>query len=146
MPISNIVDQLKRDEGVRFEPYKDDRGFNTVGVGHNLDANPLPNETYPMSIDRVVEVLNEDLNRITNKLIGDLPWIAGLPDVYKGVLQNIAFNMGAKGEEAFHHMLGDIEIGNYTEAAEAGSQSLWYTQVGDRAKRLMEQLRTGQWQ
>jgi hypothetical protein len=43
-------------------------------------------------------------------------------------------------------MLGDIQAGNYEQAAIAGAQSAWYTEVGDRAKRLMEQLRTGEWQ
>jgi lysozyme len=144
--ITNIKDQLKRDEGVRLVPYKDSRGFNTVAVGHNLDANPLPGETYPMTMDRVEQILDHDLEIITNKLISDLPWVAQLPDVYKGVLQNMAFNMGAKGEEAFHHMLAELQIGNYAQAAIDGTNSAWYHQVGNRAVRLMEQLRTGVWQ
>ena len=142
----DILDQLLRDEGFRSSPYIDTRGHNTVGIGHNLDSNPLPGEKYPFSVQRAKEILADDVARITSKLIADLPWIASLPDVYKGVLQNMSFNMGANGAEAFHHMLADIQAGNYAQASIDGSQSAWYNQVGDRAKRLMLQLKTGVWQ
>jgi lysozyme len=141
----DILGQLLRDEGFRPAPYRDTRGFSTVGIGHNLDANPLPNENYPMTVERAKEILTEDVARIWVKLQNDLPWVKGLSDVYVAVLTNMSFNMGAKGLEAFHHMLGDVQSGNYTQAAVDGSQSAWYTEVGERAERLMEQLKTGQW-
>jgi hypothetical protein len=43
-------------------------------------------------------------------------------------------------------MNADIQAGNYTQAAADGKQSLWYTQVGNRAARLMTQLETQVWQ
>ena len=144
--VTNIYDQLKRDEGIRFTPYKDTRGFSTVGVGHNLDANPLPNETYPMFPVRAFEILNDDVSRIRGKLVGDLPWVANLPDVYEGILLNMSFNMGAHGTELFHHMLADIQSGNYAQAAVDMKNSAWYTQVGQRAERLALQMTTGVWQ
>lgn len=144
--MDNILDQLLRDEGFRASPYKDTRGFNTVGIGHNLDANPLPGETYPLSVQRAKDILVQDVARIWGRLRADLPWASSLPDPIQGVMKNMAFNIGAKGEEAFHHMLADIQAGNYAQAAIDGTNSAWYGQVGDRAKRLMEQLRTGVWQ
>jgi lysozyme len=143
--IDNILDQLARDEGYRPNPYDDSRGFRTVGIGHNLDANPLPAETYPMSLERAKQVCSDDVARIWGKLQADLPWVKSLPDVIAGVLTNMSFNMGAKGLEAFHHMLADIQAGNYEQAAVAGEQSAWHAEVGDRAKRLMQQLRTQEW-
>ena len=142
----DLIEQLFRDEGFRASPYLDSRGISTVGVGHNLIANPLPEETYPMTLDRAKEILNQDLARITNKLVADLPWVASLPDVYAGVLKNMAFNMGAKGEEAFHHMLADVQAGDYVHAAAEMQNSAWYTQVGARAQRLVKQMLTGEWQ
>lgn len=144
--ITNIIDQLVRDEGFRPAPYKDTRGFSTVGIGHNLDAHPLPSEVYPMTLERAKDLLAWDLQGITTKLYHDLPWVPSLLDVYKGVLQNMAYNIGAAGEEAFHHMLADIQAGNYVKASVDGAQSAWYNEVGDRAKRLMTQLSTGEWQ
>jgi len=143
--VTNIYDQLKRDEGIRFVPYKDTRGFNTVGVGHNLDANPLPNESYPMYPNRAFEILKEDVSRVRTKLIADLPWVASLPDVYEGVLLNMSFNMGTHGTELFHHMLADVQSGNYSQAAADMESSAWYSQVGQRAERLVQQMNTGVW-
>ena len=145
--ITNLVDQLKRDEGLRLSPYKDTRGFTTIGYGHNLDANPLPYDvSNGISLDTATALLEADIAHIQAKLFHDLPWVAGLADIYQGVLINMAFNMGVAGEEAFHHMLADIQAGNYKKASMDGSQSLWYDQVGSRAQRLMTQLSTGVWQ
>ena len=147
MAPTNVIDALKRDEGLRLTPYKDTRGFTTIYYGHNLDANPLPQAVIDAANEATAEfVLAADVARIQFKLFRDLPWIQQKPLVIQGVLLNLAFNIGVAGEEAFHHMLGDIQAGNYEQAAIAGAQSAWYTEVGDRAKRLMEQLRTGEWQ
>ena len=147
MAPTNVIDALKRDEGLRLTPYKDTRGFTTIYYGHNLDANPLPDAVIQAANEATADVvLAADVARIQLKLFRDLPWIQRLPLVIQGVLVNMAFNIGVAGEEAFHHMLGDIQAGNYEQAAIAGAQSAWYTEVGDRAKRLMEQLRTGEWQ
>ena len=147
MSVTNLIDALKRDEGLRLTPYNDTRGFTTIYYGHNLDANPLPDAVIQAANEATAAVvLAADVARIQLKLFKDLPWIQQKPLVIQGVLLNLAFNIGVAGEEAFHHMLGDIQAGNYEQAAIAGAQSAWYTEVGDRAKRLMEQLRTGEWQ
>lgn len=141
-----IIEQLKRDEGVKASPYKDSRGILTVGVGHNLEAHPLPNESYPLSIDRINEILADDLARITSKLAASLPWIESLDDARKGVLQNMSFNMGVNGLLAFHHTLAAVQSGDYNAAATGMTQSAWYNQVGARAQRLVTQMETGEWQ
>lgn len=33
-----LLTQLKVDEGVRLRPYTDTRGFQTIGIGRNLDT------------------------------------------------------------------------------------------------------------
>jgi lysozyme len=145
--IDNIIDQLKRDEGLRLMPYNDTRGFLTIGFGHNLDANPLPYDvSNGISIDTATALLEADIAHVTAKLLYDMPWVDDLAEVYKGVLINMSFNMGVAGEEAFHHMNSDLQAGNFLQAAKDGTNSLWYTQVGLRAQRLMTQLSTGVWQ
>ena len=144
--IDNILDQLKRDEGLRLQPYSDTRGFKTIGYGHNLDANPLSDTENGITEDRAAEILENDLARITDKLLAALPWAPSLEDAYKGVLQNMSFNMGVNGLLAFHHMLSAVESGDYGQAAQQMVQSAWYNQVGARAKRLVTQMATGVWQ
>ena len=146
MPVTNLIDALKRDEGLRLTPYKDTRGFTTIYYGHNLDANPLPDAVIQAANEATAAVvLAADVARIQLKLFRDLPWIQQKPLVIQGVLVNMAFNMGVAGEETFHHMLADVQAGNYVQAAADMKASLWYMQVGDRAKRLCQQMATGQW-
>jgi lysozyme len=143
--IDNILDQLRRDEGIRYEPYLDSRGISTVGCGHNLVADPLPGETYPLTDARVDQILKDDVARIWGKLQADLPWVKSLPDVIAGVLTNMSFNMGVGGLLGFKNTLVFVENGEYSAAADEILRSLWAKQVGARATRLAEQLRTGQW-
>lgn len=146
MAPTNVVDALKRDEGLRLTPYKDTRGFSTIYYGHNLDANPLPDAVIAAANESTASVvLLADIARIQMKLFRDLPWIQRLPLVIQGVLINMAFNMGVAGEETFHHMLADVQAGNYAQAAADMKASLWYTQVGQRAVRLTQQMATQQW-
>lgn len=147
MAPTNVIDALKRDEGLRLTPYKDTRGFSTIYYGHNLDANPLPAEVIAAADEATASVvLLADIARIQMKLFRDLPWIQRLPLVIQGVCVNCSFNMGVDGFLKFKNTLALIQSGNYDKAADALKDSLWYTQVGDRAKRLVQQLRTQEWQ
>lgn len=143
--ITNLEQQLQRDEGLRLSPYLDSRGISSVGYGHNLIANPLPGEVYPLTTARALNILQTDIVRIEGKLEIDLPWVADLPYVYRGVLSNMSFNLGVGGLLEFHDVLNCAKSGQYVLAAAAMKASLWYTQVGARAERLVLQMETGQW-
>ncbi len=146
MTPTNLIDALKRDEGLRLTPYKDTRGFTTIYYGHNLDANPLPDAVIAAANEATAAVvLAADVARIQLKLFRDLPWIQQKPLVIQGVLVNLAFNMGVDGLLKFHNTLALIQSGEYDKAADALKDSLWYTQVGNRAIRLVQQLRTQEW-
>src|SRR5208282_3562282 len=148
--ITDIYSQLARDEAVRLSVYPDSRGFDTIGIGHNLDANPLPFDvSNGITLDQAEQILRDDVARITAQLIKDIPWLSTLQtsdSVRFGVFQNMAFNMGAGGVVVFHHSLADALAGNWVQCAADMKASLWYTQVGARAQRLVQQLLTGVWQ
>jgi lysozyme len=145
--ITNLHDQLIRDEGgCVLHVYKDSMGIDTVYVGHNLEANPLPD--LNLTLAQGLQVLQDDIDRITAQLLEDIPWLALLQQsdtVRFGVFQNMAFNMGVGGILHFHHDLADTQAGRYWQAALDMEQSLWYTQVGARARRLCQQMRSGVW-
>ena len=144
--INNIIDQLKRDEGFRADVYEDTVGKRTIGYGHNLDANPLPDLEFPITEVQATQILGKDVERTSRHLVLNLPWVTALDDARYGVLQNMAFNMGVPGLLMFHHDIQDTEIGNYVQSAADMKDSKWYTEVGDRAVRLVEQMLTGEWQ
>lgn len=144
--IRSIIDQLMRDEGFRADVYVDTVGKRTVGYGHNLDTNPLPDLTFPITEAQAAQILGRDVERISRFLVQALPWVTTLDDARLGVLQNMAFNLGVNGLLGFHRTLADVQAGAYATAASDMKDSKWYNEVGDRAVRLVQQMLSGEWQ
>ena len=145
--IDNVIDQLIRDEGFSAYVYMDTVGKRTVGYGHNLDAHPLLDLVTPLTKAQATQILGKDVERVSTALMHALPWVASLDEARLGVLQNMGFNMGlgVDGLLGFHRTLADVQAGAYATAAEDMKDSKWYTQVGDRAVRLVQQMLTGVW-
>src|SRR5699024_12529627 len=70
----------------------------------------------------------------------------------QGVLLKMCFQMGigsaahGTGLLGFKNTLAMIERGDYESAAQGMMNSVWAKQTPNRAKRLAEQMRTGEWQ
>lgn len=146
--LDDIYAQLERDEGVKLFPYRDtskQKGFEgrpgklTIGVGRNLDDVGI--SKYESSI-----LLHNDVTDKLSLLEKSLPWSTLLDPARQGVLVNMAFNMGVGGLMDFRKMLSYLQQSNYQAAAAEMESSAWYNQTGDRAKRLVRQMFTGEWQ
>jgi lysozyme len=138
MPIADIYEQLRRDESVRKFPYRDTVGKLTIGVGRNLNGKGLSDE-------EIEHLLENDIREITIEANGKLPWFPALDGVRQGVILNMIFNMGFAGLEKFPRFLQAVAQGEWETAADEMRDSEWARQVGDRAVRLEEQMRTGAW-
>lgn len=133
---SKLHAELKRDEGYRDITYLDTEGIPTVGVGHNLEANPV-------AADIIEGWLSEDIVSAETALDNLYhPW-RGLTDVRQRVLVNMAFNMGQSRLGGFRKMWAAIRAQDYEEAAVQMLDSKWAGQVGPRAPRLADMMRTG---
>lgn len=134
---SNIYEQLRRDEGVRRELYRDALGNPTVGVGHNL--------AVPLSDRAIQTILEDDVHTAYETLNTRLPWVTTLSDARRGAIINLTFNMGIDGLLGFQKMLRAIQAGDFETAATELLNSRYAKQVGDRASRLATQLREDRW-
>ncbi len=132
-------DALVRDEALRLKPYRDSVGKLTIGIGRNLDD-------VGISEAEARVLLSNDLSKVRAQLAEHLPWIKTLSAARQSVFENMAFNMGMVGLLRFNVTLAFAQAGNFDAAAEAMLQSTWANQVGDRAKRLSQQMKTDQWQ
>lgn len=140
-----LVLELRRDEGVRYSPYNDSRGFMTIGVGHNMQASPLPDGwTFPLDDVEVDALLESDLMSVYADLDNALPWWVTLNDVRQRVLCNMCFNLGLTKLLGFTNTLAAMRRGQYTDAAAGMLNSAWASQVGTRAVRLAYMMRNGQ--
>ena len=134
-----ILEQLRRDEGVRLKPYRDSVGKLTIGCGRNLDDNGI-------SADEANLLLVNDVSHASGILAQVLPWSQGLDEARLGALTNMVFNMGMGAVLQFKNFLAAMQAGNYEDAAREMLLSKWADQVPSRANRLSIQISTGEWQ
>lgn len=142
MSVKDSYSQLKRDEGEVLHAYEDSLGFLTIGVGILIDKRKggglRPEESEFIFRNRL-KLLDAELNN-------RLPWITKLDPARRGVLINMAFQLGVAGLLGFKNTLAMIEAGKYQDAANAMLQSKWATQTPARVKRLSNQMLSGVWQ
>ncbi|WP_349918213.1 glycoside hydrolase family protein [Aeromonas veronii] len=157
-----IEEQLKYDEGCKLQMYRDTEGYWTVGIGHLIVRDNT------ISKVRAIEILSRELlspiapdGRITASEASylfqkDLAAVKqgiesssfyavyrGLDSERKGSIQNMVFQMGVRGVANFKRMWAAIAVGNWNEAYRQGLDSTWFKQTPNRARRVMETLRTG---
>jgi lysozyme len=138
-----LENQLRGDEGVRSCVYQDSLGFWTLGVGRLVDSRKTTQGLRPVEISFL---LQNDIDDRIESLTRRLPWFQDLDDARRGVLVNMAFQLGTEGLLGFVNTLGMIERGEYPQAADAMMQSKWASQTPARAGRLSKQMRLGVWQ
>ena len=145
MNIEALREQLKVDEGVKYEIYKDHLGYPTFGIGHLITEND-PEHGEPdgteISEDRVNEVFETDVAKFVSESKILFPDLDDLPDVAQQVIVNMAFNMGRPRLSKFKNFIAGVNDRDWTRAAEEMMDSRWATQVGDRAIRLRNQILT----
>ena len=139
-----VFEQLKIDEGVVNEIYKDHLGYPTFGVGHLvLESDPEFGQEVgtPVSEDRVRDCFERDLDTSISEcvaLYGEQfeQW----PGEVQEILVNMMFNMGRTRLGKFKNFRKALEAKDWKQASIEGKDSLWYRQVTNRADRLMERL------
>ena len=145
MNIEALREQLKIDEGVKYEIYKDHLGYPTFGIGHLITEND-PEHGKPdgteISEERVNEVFETDVAKFVSESKILFPDLDDLPDVAQQVIVNMAFNMGRPRLSKFKNFIAGVNDRDWTRAAEEMMDSRWATQVGDRAIRLRNQILT----
>lgn len=140
---TELTRQLKGDEGVKAHAYQDHLGFWTIGIGRLVDQRKLGSGLRPQEI---TFLLNNDIDDRIDQLGRRLPWFLDLDPARQGVLLNMSFQMGVDGLLGFKNTLKLVERGDYAQAADNMLLSKWATQTPERARRMAEQMRSGQWQ
>lgn len=122
----------------------------TIGYGH---TGPDVFEGLEWGEVQAQAALERDLEAHNDTLARVAPWIANLDPVRRRVLQNMHFNLGwdnprtpkLEGLAGFVRTLGMIRSGDYATASAGMLASLWARQVGSRAARLAQEMKTGRY-
>lgn len=127
---------LERDEDRVRLPYEDTVGKISIGVGHNLSDNGLPDHIIDLLLDYDIDQVEKDLDRF-------IPWWRERPEKVQLFLANLCFNLGLDRFRKFKTTLRLIEAKQYKAAGKAFRENKrYFSQVGQRAERLAKLLET----
>jgi lysozyme len=136
-PSKELIDSVKLHEGFRTKAYLDTVGVWTIGYGTNLQV---------LSIDEALAArwLAEKLAEARTQAERMPEW-ASLDGPRQDVVVEMIYNLGVSGFMGFANTRVAMRDGRWEDAARGMLASKWATQVGRRAKRLAEQMRTGKY-
>lgn len=143
MDINKLREELKIDEGVKYEIYLDHLSLPTLGVGHLIkDTDPesgLPVGTV-IEEERVNELFDEDIQDTIQEckyLYNDFD---DLPEEAQRIIANMMFNLGRPRLSRFLKMKQHVDNRDFVSASEEMKDSKWYRQVTNRAQRLCDRM------
>ena len=134
----DLITQLIDHEGLKLFPYHCTADKLTIGVGRNLEDRGISN-------DEAAYLLKNDIEIVERELLEAQPLVSMLDAVRQRVLVDMGFNLGTPTLMKFSNMWDAIEDEDWEEAADQMLDSRWAKQVGRRAHRLADAMRTGEW-
>ena len=128
---------LKKHEGLVLSMYKCPGGVRTIGYGHNLDSVPITIHAADIILEDDIDAAVQDMHSIFPNLNQwtDARWIA---------IVNMRFNLGSSGFRKFKKMIEALQKEDWHQAAIEMEDSVWHTQVGDRAVELVQIMESGE--
>ena len=143
MDIDKLREELKIDEGVKYEIYLDHLSLPTCGVGHLIkDTDPesgLPVGTK-IEEERVNELFDQDIQVTIQEckyLYNDFD---DLPEEAQRIIANMMFNLGRPRLSRFLKMKQHVDNRDFASASLEMKNSKWYRQVPNRAQRLCDRM------
>lgn len=143
MNIDKLREEITSDEGCRLEIYLDHMGYCTVAVGHCiLESDPefgKPVST-PITQERCDELFDQDIAIVVKEVKTLVDDFDSIPEDIQHVLCNLLFNMGRPRLSKFKKFLAAINRSDWVDAGKELKDSRYYTQVTNRADRLIARL------
>lgn len=154
-----VIQRLMKNEECRNKAYYDTKHKLTIGIGRNLDDNPLTEEEIcyighnargkAITNEQAAYLCRNDIAKVKADLDRELPWWRDLCPDRQFVMIDLCFNMGIgkKGKKdgllGFKNTLPLIAQGYYEQAAKNLLQSKYAKDVGSRALRNAYCLKYG---
>jgi lysozyme len=134
-----LADTIRNAEG--FSQAYEDNGQHSGGYGHKLPACwPLDAE---ITREQSEDWLQEDINIAQHAVDVIFHVPDDTTDVREEGLVEMAYNLGQSRLSKFVNMIAAVNAGDWSEAANQATASAWFNQVGQRAVRIVGQLRNG---
>lgn len=149
---NEMIQRFILHEGCELMPYRCPAGYLTIGIGRNLDTNPLTLEEkkvcgdwrHGITKNAAFYLLRHDIEKVKRECVKNIPFYYNLDAERRYCLIDMCFNLGIKSLVKFKKMLGAMGCGDWEWAARECLNSKYATQTGKRAKRIAETIRTGE--
>ena len=139
--MTQLIDMLKLHEGVRSKVYVCSAGYETIGVGRNISESGLG-----LSDDEIEYLLSNDIARVKSELADTYFWFNGINEARQDAMIDMCFNLGLTRLRGFVKALEAMSREQFDVAADEFLDSKWAQQVGMRAVRVTEMIRSGEYQ
>lgn len=147
-----LTDSVAAHEGFSATPYLDPpnnpAGWVAIGFGTNLDTGGISSaQQAECGVPERPETVTQEQGRCLvrtglrsrwTRLLGDLPWLTGLPCTWQAGLTEMSYQLGVEGVERWNNTLGHIHDAERQIAMARGNilLSLWHEQTPARAEHL----------
>tara|TARA_R100000995_G_scaffold84040_1_gene61550 strand:- start:84 stop:539 length:456 start_codon:yes stop_codon:yes gene_type:complete len=144
MNTDKLRTEIAEDEGCKYEIYLDHLHLPTFGIGHLITED---DKEYGKPVGTVIEqervqrVFNLDMAVTVDECKVLYPDFDDLPEECQHIICNMMFNMGRPRLSKFVGMKREVDARRFDAAADEMVDSRWYTQVPNRARRLVDRMR-----
>ena len=148
---NDIIQRLVMHEGISLKLYRCTKGYSTIGVGRNLDTNPLSDDEKILCGDiesgitksAAFYLLRNDIDRVIKECEKNFAIWERLDDERQYALIDMVFQLGLSGVKKFKKMLSAMGVGDWKEAARQCLDSKYAQQTPVRARRIAKTIETG---
>ena len=151
LTFDDILAFIREHEGYKPAVYKDTRGIPTIGIGFNLlrpdakkialqagvEYNDIITGKTSLTEQQIIEIFKITLGIAYKDAKVWIPKFDSLPKNIKLGILDLSFNLGYTRLSKFIKTKEYILAGNYNKAANELMNSKWATQVGRRAKSIV---------
>jgi len=142
--IEELRKEIRLDEGCVPKIYTCSLGELTFGIGHlvkECDPEYGYNVGTPVSMKRVNDVFEEDVDLALYDCHRVFPHFFFLPEEVQKIMANMMFQLGINRFRKFKKMIAAVENKNWALAADEMRDSLWNKQTHARSERLIARMK-----
>lgn len=133
----SLIESIMTHEGWRNKAYQDSEGIWTIGYGRNLQQLTISESLGSRWLQEDIATAEKAARRFP-----EYDELRSCPPRADAFIEMV-FNMGPSRVAGFRNMLRAIREHDWEAASKEMLDSKWARQVGVRARRLSEQMRTG---
>lgn len=153
MKLTNLEKMMCYDEGFELKPYKCSANHTTIGIGHNLEANPIPGKSleslhqHGITKQEALDLFYKELSKVEMNA-RSYSWFRGLNEARQAVILNILYIRPASLKEWAKYkpeLIKALDAYQFREASKLMKGLKIAKQLKNRFGRLTSQFEKGEW-